>query len=119
MEELKNYYATAYYFVPGPFGSLPDPTRHRYFVFLNFDSETLKLVSEENLCGNWPLKCGRRERFAFERIAVSHGPELSDLTVYHGQSYKRTPARKTFMVTREEFLEQLNERTKSKMKKQA
>jgi len=117
MEELKSYYATAYFFVPGPFGSLPDPTRHRYFIFLNFDGETLKLISEDTLQGNWPLKCGKKERFSFERLGVSHGPELSELTVYSGQSYKRTPQRKTFVVTKEDFLMHLHTNYFSKLKR--
>lgn len=117
MEELKSYYATAYFFVPGPFGSIPDPTRHRYFIFMNFDSETIRLVSEETLTGYWVLKSGKKERFSFERIGVSHGPELSDLSLYSGQSYKRTPLRKTFVVTQDEFLAQWQARAEGSLRK--
>lgn len=119
MEDLKNYYATAYFFVPGPYGSLPDPTRHRYFIFYNFDVETMKLIREENLCGFWKLKSGRSEYFSFDRQGVSHGPELSDLTMYTGQSYKRAPLRKTFTVTSEEFLENLTKLQEGSFKQQA
>ena len=105
MEQGKSYYATAFYFVPMQSGSAPEPAKHRYFLFTDFDDESLKLINEENLCGNWMLKCGRRERFSFERYGVSNGRELSEISVYSGQTYKRTPDRKTFVISKSEFLE--------------
>lgn len=110
MNQAKDYYATAFYFVPSNTGFIPEPSKHRYFVFREFDADTLKLVNEENLRGNWRLKCGEREHFSFDRKGVSNGRELSELTEYIGQRYKRTPERKTFVISKDEFLEQLRYR---------
>lgn len=107
MEQSKSYYATAFYFVPACTGSVPEPSKHRYFVFTDFDEESLKLINEKTLKGNWTLKCGSKERFSFDRKGVSYGRELSEISEYAGQRYKRTPKRKTFVISKAEFLEQL------------
>lgn len=114
MEATKCYYATALCFVRGEGGCILDPTQHRYFVFTNFTEEHIKLVNEESLRGIWRLKNGKKERFSFDRISVSNGRELSDLSHYCGQTYKRTPLRKTFIITEEEFLENLQFACKSR-----
>jgi len=116
MEATKCYYATAFCFVRAESGCALDPTQHRYFVFTNFTEEHIKLISEESLRGTWRLKSGKKERFSFDRISVSNGRELSDLTLYSGQSYKRTPVRKTFVITQEEYLENLEHLCKQKKK---
>jgi hypothetical protein len=106
MKETKCYYATAHCFVRNDAGCFPDPNLHRYFLFTNFDEDTIQLVNETSLRGNWRFINGNRERFSFDRLSVSNGRELSDLTVYSGQVYKRIPARKTFVINQTEFLEQ-------------
>jgi len=109
MKTNKNYYATAqcYTTVGTPSNTLP--ALNRYFIFLEFDEKTISLVNEERLNGEWNLMCGKREVLDFSRQSVSNGKELSEITEYTGQVYKRTPSRKTFVITKSEFIARMNE----------
>jgi hypothetical protein len=107
MNTLKNYYATAQYFTTGQSSSCTLPSLHRYLLLTGFDEETIKLVNESTLRGEWQLMCGRREMLDFNRISVSNGRELSEITEYTGQVYKRTPRKKTFVISMQEFREAL------------
>jgi hypothetical protein len=109
MKTIKNYYATALCYTTSGAPSSTLPAFNRYFLFIGFDEETIKLVNELNLQGEWTLMCGKKEQLDFSRESVSNGKELSDITPYIGQVYKRTPSRKTFVIKQEEFITRLLE----------
>ena len=106
--EAKNYYATAQYYTDQRTNSSTLPAFHRYFVFVGFDTQTAKLVNEKTLTGEWSLMCGKREQIDFNKETITTGRELSELSEFTGQVYKRTPQKKTFLITRDEFRASLN-----------
>src|SRR3954466_2431939 len=103
MTTMKDYYATAQYFTTSKASSCTVPAFHRYFLFIGFDEETIKLVNESTLRGEWTLMSGKRDVLDFTRDSVSNGRELSEITEYTGQIYKRTPLKKTFVINMQEF----------------
>ena|SRR5690606_19759911 len=107
MKTTKNYYATAQCYTTAGTPSYTLPSLNRYFIFMEFDDETIKLVNEQRLNGEWNLMCGKREFLDFSRQSVSNGKELSEITEYTGQVYKRTPSRKTFVITMTEFVNRI------------
>jgi hypothetical protein len=105
METVKDYYATAQYFTTGGTSSSTVPAHHRYLLLRGFDEETIKLVNESTLRGEWNLLSGKKEFLDFNRESVSNGRELSEISQYQGQVYKRTPFKKTFLISMQEFRE--------------
>src|SRR5688572_16191493 len=106
--DAKNYYATAQYYTDQRTNSSTLPAFHRYFVFVGFDPQTAKLVNEKTLTGEWSLMCGKKEYIDFNKESITTGRELSELSEFTGQVYKRTPQKKTFLITRDEFRASLN-----------
>jgi hypothetical protein len=106
---VKDFYATAQYFTDcGKSNTLP--AHHRYFLFVDFDERNIKLVNEQTLQGEWTLLSGRREYIDFSKLSISHGRELSELSEFTGQVYKRVPPKKTFRITQDDFLEAFSRR---------
>ncbi len=101
--EVKNYYATAQYYTDSGTKSSTLPAFHRYFLFVGFDEHSIKLVTENSLSGEWSLMSGKKETIDFTKESICNGRELSEISEYTGQVYKRTPIKKTFLISLADF----------------